>query len=122
MPRRPPKQPYVSDESLIPEGFVPLASLVDTMTPWGRTFHRAASQAAKDGEIASRKLVRGQGDLKTGAVWVDPRSFEAFKARYERRAAVADEPAIVVEDKSSDVLAAIGRLQASVDRLLEQLA
>lgn len=64
---------FIQDESQIPEGFIRLASFGHD-----KNDHRALSDAHRDGKIRAVKVVRCEGELRTGAVWVheaDARSF-----------------------------------------------
>jgi hypothetical protein len=65
---------FIQDESQVPDGYVTLASFGHN-TP----LHRAMCDAHRDGRVRAVKLVRHEGDIKTGAVWVHAGDAEGFQ-------------------------------------------
>lgn len=79
---------YINDESQVPDGYVPMA-LFDHTT----RLHRALSKAHSEGKVRAVKLVRHEGDIKTGPVWVHGGDAEEFRQSHEATRPTAPEPA-----------------------------
>jgi hypothetical protein len=72
---------FITDESQVPDGYVPLASFYKN-----KRIHRALCDAHKAGNVRAVKLVRHEGDIKTGAVWVHGEDAQLFEHSYGREA------------------------------------
>jgi hypothetical protein len=104
---------FIQDESQVPAGYV-------AMPEFGvnGTEYKAVSRAQKTGLIRAVKLVRHEGDLKGGAVWVHKSDADAYL-----RSLVMPEVSTTVETQSSttvDVSAAVQSL-ASIDTTLDEI-
>lgn len=75
---------FITAESDVPEGYVPLASFDHTTR-----LHRALSKAHAEGRVRAVKLVRHEGDIKTGAVWVHEGDAAVIRAAYDGTGAAA---------------------------------
>lgn len=106
------KTRYISDESQVPSGWVPMAQLA----PSDKALRRALTDAHRDGRVDAVKLVRRKGDVKTGRVWMDPDQATAFIAAYrgvQRPATQLDQADELVSSLSRD----IGELRAAIENL-----
>jgi hypothetical protein len=72
---------FITDESQVPDGYVPLASFYKN-----KRIHRALCDAHKAGSVRAVKLVRHEGDIKTGTVWVHSEDAKSFEHSYGREA------------------------------------
>jgi len=72
---------FITDESQVPDGYVPLASFYKN-----KRIHRALCDAHKAGNVRAVKLVRHEGDIKTGTVWVHGEDAASFQQSYGREA------------------------------------
>lgn len=82
---------FVTDESQVPAGYVPLTSVTRWDTPEHRVFRRRVAAAYESGKIRSMKLVRSASEMRTGKVWVHEADFKAWRDA----AAAAGSPAAV---------------------------
>lgn len=113
---------YINDESRVPDGYVPMA-LFDHTT----RLHRALSKAHSDGKVRAVKLVRHEGDIKTGPVWVHAGDAEQFRKAHEATPPASPEPAdipttaAVVADREHDERRVVSpaQLEAAVAALCE---
>jgi hypothetical protein len=79
------KTVFVQSLEAVPEGYVAMASL-----KLSGTERRSLSDAHRDGVVPAVKIVRHEGDLRTGPVFVDSAVMQAWLATYrETRAANA---------------------------------
>lgn len=110
---------FISDESQVPAGWVPLSELATD----DKTLKRALTDAHRLGRIEAVKLVRHQGDLKTGRVWMQPTQVEEFLASYRsaRRPFVAqdqrqgEELVLSLSRDIKELRAAMSDLQAAFE-------
>ena len=114
---------FITDESQVPDGYVPLASFGHNTT-----IHRALCDAHRDGRVRAVKLVRHEGDVKTGAVWVHGVDADEFQRNYgkpcvkqtqqEQRASTSEDGIAALQA----ALTAIATNQVSLLRAVERLA
>lgn len=113
---------FINDESHVPDGYVPLASFGHNTR-----IHRALCDAHRDGRVRAVKLVRHEGDIKTGAVWVHEGDAAEFRDAYEspQPKAIADSAVEAIGSRHAEsVCESLSSIDATLDeiyRVLERL-
>lgn len=112
---------FITEESQVPAGYVPLASFDSTSR-----LHRALCKAHSEGKVRAVKLVRHEGDIKTGPVWLHAGDAEKFCDEYDapRSTRAVDDSSLHTQSDAHDAAAALGEINDSllaVCRLLERL-
>lgn len=96
---------WINSESQVPEGWIPMATVASD----DKTLKRALTDAHKDGTIDAVKLVRHQGDLKTGRVWMNPEHLDAFLASYRPLRRPASEQAAPAKRQGEELVLSLSR-------------
>lgn len=102
---------FITDESQVPAGYLPLASFTNMRV------RRALSDAHKDGRVRAVKLVRHEGDIHTGSVWVHKTDADEFCLSYEQnsfKAVRVNQPSADTQDQDAISAASLRDIESSL--------
>ena len=109
---------FINDESQVPDGYVPLAKYQP-----GTRLHRAMVDAHRTGKVRAVKLVRHEGDLTTGHVWVHEGDACDFAQAYgqAKKPVRCNQPASAVDDKYWAILQTCVEILDTVKGIAESM-
>jgi hypothetical protein len=114
------KTTFVQSDDQVPEGYVPMRSLVVDSTAY-----KAVARAQKSGIVRAVKLVRHEGDLTHGAVWVHKADCDLYLSGLDAKEVIPPDRSLDAECQGwqavADRLKSLERIEASLSLVCQSL-